>query len=161
MPGTTTKGIQYPVATDPFQPHLDIQKAAEDTDARYALLPAQDAGFPVAIDSSTEAVLSRITLAAATFARRAQAAGTAWLSYTQNGDVDLLIYSGASVVGRFRSNMAASVGRSLTATSLAFDVPADTSMVLELRAVKITGTGVVTSSISGNLTTFSATVVAA
>lgn len=31
---TTAKGLRYPVATDPFQPHLDTQRLAEDVDAQ-------------------------------------------------------------------------------------------------------------------------------
>ena len=161
MPGTTTKGIRYPTATDPFAPHLDIQKAAEDADVRMPTIPDQDAGFPVAINSASEAVCSRITVPAQTWAQVARATGTAWLSYTQTFDVDLLIYAGAAVVGRFRANMVGGVGRNLTVVSKAIAIPASSPMVLELRAVKSTGTGVVTGSVSSALTAFEAVVVAA
>lgn len=162
MPGTTPKGIVYPVATDSFTPHLDIQAAQEDVDERMPVLLSQDTGFPVAVTNVTaEAVLSRITIGAVAWARRGQASGSAWLSYTQSDDVDLLIYAGAGVAARFRSNMTVNVGRSLTATSTAFAVPANAALVVELRAVRVTGTGGLSSSVSSALTTFAATVVAA
>lgn len=33
MPGSTPDGIAYPVATDPFQPHVDMQSMADDVQA--------------------------------------------------------------------------------------------------------------------------------
>lgn len=163
MPGTTPKGIVYPVATDAFTPHLDIQAGMTDVDERMPALLSQDSGFPVAVtDVTAEAVLSRITIPAAAWARRAHAVGAAWLQHSQSADCDLLIYAGSSVVARFRSNMVAGVGRSLTATSTAFAVPANAALVVELRAVRVSpSTGTVSSSVSGSLTTFAATVVAA
>lgn len=41
MPGTTPLGIQYPYASDPFQPHVDIQAAATGADALLAAMTSQ------------------------------------------------------------------------------------------------------------------------
>lgn len=163
MPGTTPKGIVYPVATDSFTPHLDLQAGVTDVDERMPQVLSQDTGFPVAVANVTaEAVLSRITIGAVGWARRGHAVGAAWLLHSQTADCDLLIYAGSSVVARFRANMVADVGRSLTATSVAFAVPANAALVVELRAVRVSpSVGTVSSSVSGSLTTFAATVVAA
>lgn len=121
--------------------------------------PAQDAGFPVAAAAVTaETVISRITVPARDYARQATAMGTTFATYTQASDVDLLIYAGASVAGRARKRMITSQGDSLTCTSIGgIAIAAGASMVLELRVAEL-GTGTVTTSISGGLTTFAATV---
>ena len=155
---TTTKGIRYPIATDPFAPHLDIQRAAEDVDVRLPAVLPEDAGFPVAVSvTTTEGVLSRITVPAQAWAQRISAVGSAWLRYTQTNDLDLIIYADAVSVGRSRANMTLDVGKSVSVVSTPILAAAGTGIVIELRVFRFGGTGTVTSSISSGLTTLQAT----
>jgi len=122
--------------------------------------PAQDGGYPVAAAAVTvETVLSRITVPARDYARTVTAVGAAYVIYTQANDVDLVIYAGASVAGRYRQRMQTSIGESLACVSSGgIAVAASASVVMELRVVRAAGTGSVSTSISAGLTSFQATV---
>lgn len=121
--------------------------------------PPQDGGYPVAAAAVTaETVISRITVPARDYARQVTATGSTYATYTQANDVDLVIYAGASVAGRARKRMVSAQGDTINSTTNSgIALAAGASLVMELR-VSEAGTGTLTTSVSGGLTTFAVTV---
>lgn len=165
----TTPNFALPYPEGGIQPyvHLDLKALADAVDedlkvvsdtAGASSMPLQDSGFPAAAPAATTAdfVVSRITVPASDRARRLVCSGVCWVRYTQANDMDLAIYAGASVVGRFRKRMAADIGESLAVSSGTIILGAGQAVVLELRVIRAGGTGSFSTSTSGGLTAFNA-----
>lgn len=125
-------------------------------------LLASDAGFPVAAQdiASAEAVVDRITIPPAPFARRVSVSSAVYaVSSISSNRCDLRIYVGGAVAGRTRRALPGGLApESLVGLGTAVIPAGGTATVVEVRVAVVSGTGTMTTSASNNLTTSTATV---
>lgn len=124
-----------------------VSRAGAWRGLRTALYTVSDSGFPVAPSITTsEAVIDRITVPAAAYVRDLHVVGHCYWTNTQDSEVDLLLYSGASVVGRVRFKGLGPV--TLAVSGYVRNLSGGVSPVIEMRMARASGTGTVTPSIA-------------
>lgn len=108
-----------------------------------------DAGFPLAGSATTSAVvIDQFTLPARGFACHAEFTGTYWISNTQVSDADVVLKLNGSVVARARSQFSGGISLSV---SHALVAASSAAQVYTVEIQRISGTGIVTNSLSGGL----------
>jgi hypothetical protein len=122
----------------------------------------EDASFPQAVTVTTgEGVASRITIPAATWARRIQAVSHVYGNYSQVNEFDAILYADSTVMGRARAKPGTALEPVALSPVGALELAASVGVVIELRMARATGTGTINSSVSSGLTRLSAIAVPA
>jgi hypothetical protein len=117
-----------------------------------AIVQFSDASFPVAASgASSETTIDRFTIAAAPFPRRIVCLSQVYTTYTQSAELDHRWYVDASVIGRSRQLHVAAAATERVAFGLGDLAAGGAGYVAELRIGRNTGTGTMSTSISGGL----------
>lgn len=161
MPTTPTYGLPYPAPDVTPDVPYDMQKVAEAAEAAMLTLaaaPSSDATYPKAAAAvTTETVIDRVTIASATYNRRALVNGNAYaVAATAIIQADYILYAslnGAAFaqIGYGRESLGIGLPTALTASGK-IDIPSGQSCVIEIRVNRSSGTGTLTTSVSNNFT---------
>jgi hypothetical protein len=122
-----------------------------------------DVGYPAGVSGITtsEGVVLRFTIASSPYARRLVCMGHVYTTNTQGGvQQDAIWYAGSTVIGRARGDHPDALAPTTLSPVGRHDLPADTAVVIEMRVVRISGSGSVSTSVSSGLTAGSVIAVA-
>lgn len=158
---TPILGLRYPALSDSPDVPLHMTNLANDVESTRVTSPAPDAGFPAAATgATTEVVVNRFTVTAATFARTINVAAHTYMTGTVAGDQgNMIIYAGATQIGYARITLATvSVPYNMSATAR-YALPANTAVTIEVRVSRQSGTGTVNTSISAGLSGATLTII--
>jgi hypothetical protein len=131
--------------------HADLATIEAGITAKKVAIHPEDGGFPVAGSSTGEVdVLDRVTVASATHARKLIILGSTFSANTQTASNEITLYAGATLKAVAQEDVVATDGTQTTIVAT-HDLAASTSVVIELRFQRISGTGIATTS-AGNYT---------
>jgi hypothetical protein len=162
MASSTPKyGLPYPALTDTPDVPYYMQQIAQQTEAVLQTLvvpQGSDATYPKAAAAITaETVVDRISVAAAGYLRTAHLAFNCYAVAVTNAlQADCIIYASINggaftQVGYARKSLTVANPDEFAVTGKV-DIPAGQTLVLEVRVVRFSGTGTLTTSVSTGLT---------
>jgi hypothetical protein len=131
--------------------HADLATIEAGIAAKKIAVHAVDGGFPVAGSSTGEVdVISRVTVSSVSHARKLIILGSVFNANTQTASNEITLYAGATLKAAAQEDVQATKGTQTTIIA-AHDLAASTSVVIELRFQRISGTGIGSTS-GGNYT---------